>query len=318
MTGMVAISSQAIANNNSNEGEPSISDKDILTIQAKKDALLYLLMEKGELSPLLDELKERERKENVANQFKKDFPFTSKEIKKRREMGIEEEKALNSPIRNKHVKISEEDYIVDGSTPIYLNVSANNPSSLAFFDYQGNPWPIVGDIIGNAAFNSTPFGESKNTAVFQINQRFSETVSLINLQGIDQLVVVKLIGNEEKFDARKNIRLPLIGPLSGEKIVEKGSAAPSSDPVLIQLLNGERIHGGKHYVSEWDDNSVFVRVGNLLYVRTKDVLTFPPNQENQRSANGYNLYKLDFSNTLTMRKDGQYEILRLSAVKEIR
>tara|TARA_Y100001936_G_C16037883_1_gene649683 strand:+ start:188 stop:1177 length:990 start_codon:yes stop_codon:yes gene_type:complete len=291
----------------------SLTDTEIEMIESRKDALLYLLMEKNELEPLLNELREQERKQAAEREINEQFKYTEEQIRRRRELSLDYEKAFNSPISKKTVKISEEDYDPDGSTPIYIKVAANNPSSIAFFDYQGKPWPIVGDVIGdNGAFQSYPFAENKNTAVFQIKEMFSETVALVNLQGIDQLVVVKLVGDESEFDARKNIRIPRRGPLSDDTIVSNKSNVTYSDPILIQILNGEKVAGGIEYYGDWDDESVFVRLNDVLYVRTKDSITYPPSLASQKSANGYNLYKTDFSNTLIIKRDGQDRIITIS------
>lgn len=294
-----------------------VSDEDIALIENKKDALIYLLIEKGELEPLLSELRKQEQIQKAEREIQAQYPYTEEQIRRRRENDLNYEKAFNAPIKSLAIDISEKDYDPDGSLPIKLKVAANNPSSIAFFDYQGKPWPIVGDVIGNPkAFESFPFAETKNTAVFQIKERFSETVALINLQGIDQLVVVKLIGSEDGFDARKNIRIPRRGPLSDDKIVAESSNVSYSDPVLIQILNGEKIQGGVRYEGNWDDESVFVRVDNTLYVRTKNSITYPPSIASQKSANGYNLYKMDFSNTLIIKKDGQDKIITITKQRD--
>jgi len=310
------VTSHSVLSQN-NDAREGLSDGEIALIEAKKDALMYMLIEKGELEPLLAELREQEKKQKAERELQEQFQYTNEQIAERREKNLDYEKAFNSPVKQKEIMITEQDYDPDGNTPILLKVAANNPSSIAFFDYQGKPWPIVGDVIGNPnAFTSKPFAESKNTAVFQISSRFSETVALINLQGIDQLVVVKLIGDEEMFDARKNIRIPRRGPLSDDSIVDSNSNVSYSDPLLIQLLNGEKIKDGIKYSGDWDNDSVFVRVNNSLYVRTKDSITFPPNFESQRSANGYNLYRMDFSNTLIMKKDGQDKIITITKERD--
>ncbi len=321
ITAAILLSSQSAFSQSNEKGannDGGLTDSEIEVIEAKKDALIYLLMEKGELEPLINELRTQERYQSAEREINAQFPYTEEQIKRRRNLNLGFEKAFNAPIKEKKIKISEKDYDPDGITPISLKVAAQNPSSIAFFDYQGNPWPIVGDVIGNPnAFDSYPFSESKNTAVFQIKERFSETVALINLQGIDQLVVVKLIGDEEEFDARKNIRIPRRGPLSDDSIVEYTNNVSYSDPILIQILNGEKINNGVPYKGNWDDESVFIRVGNALYVRTKDSITYPPNIANQKSANGYNLYKMDFSNTLIIKRDGQDRIITITKQRDV-
>jgi hypothetical protein len=309
----ILISSQAAFAQESEQKTSAFTDDDIALIETKKDALLYLLMEKGELEPLIQELRSQQQSQKAEKEMQQAFPYTEEQIKKRRELTLDYERAQNAPVKSKVVNISEKDYDPDGRTPISLRVAANNPSSIAFFDYQGNPWPIVGDVIGNTeAFDSYPFSESKNTAVFQIKKRFSETVALVNLQGINQLVVIKLVGDEGEFDARKNIRIPRRGPLSIDTVTNMGSDVSNSDPLLIRLLNGESLPDGIEYESNWDDESKFVRVGNILYIRTKDSITYPPRIAGQQSANGYNLYKIDFSNTIIIEKDGQHTILTLN------
>lgn len=302
-----------------NDSRNQISDSDIKLIEDKKSALLYILQERGELEPILQELRKQKSDQMIEQEFQSKFPYSQEQITKRRKATLEEEEAKNKPLFNKTIEITEEDYDPNSSKPITIKVASNNPSSLAFFDYQGKPWPIVSDVIGDqSSFNSYSFSETKNTAVFEITKMFSESVALINLEGIDQLIVVKLQGSEDSFDAKKSIRIPMKGPLSDDTIMNTGVKIDSSDPILVKILNGEKITDGIEYSSDWDSESKFIRLGNYLYVRTRDHLSFPPSIESQTSANGYNLYKLYFTNSATMLKDGRYKVISITKQNKVK
>lgn len=292
-----------------------LSKEEMSLINQKKDAILYMLMENDELRPYLDALKAQEAERLKKEELQSKFPFTSDDIKERRVASLENEKAINAPLIEKKIIISEEPYDPDSRETIVINVAANNPSSLSFFDYEGNPWPIAGDVIGNTeAYTSTVFTANKNVAVFSILKRFSESVALVNLEGLQNLVVIKLVGNEEEIDSDKRIRVNRLSPLVSQEISVVNSLEKSQhNPIFDKLLSGDYSETGTelYVLNNPDRNNVYIKYKEHIYLRVKQSVIFPDAQSHHISTNGFNLYKLKDTNTITMNVNGEYKIYTL-------
>lgn len=307
------------ASNNQDQAEGHLSKEEKMLIEEKKDAILYLLFENNELEPYLEALREQKKERLKKEEFESRFPFTTHEIKERREATLLYEKAANEPISEKNILITEEPYDPDSKGTIEINVAANNPSSLSFFDYEGNPWPISGDIIGDPnAFTSTVFTENKNVAVFSILKRFAGSVALIHLEGLQNLVVVKLIGNESTIDSDKRIRVNRLSPLAENDIVSISNENSSQhNPIFDKLLSGEYSDIGTELevVNNPNRNNVYIRYNGNVYLRVKHSVVFPMPISHHVSSNGFNLYKLNDTNTITMNVSGDYKIYTLREKK---
>lgn len=303
---------------NSGEGPSHLTDEEKLLIEQKKDAILFLLEENDQLQPYLDALKNQDIEKAKRDELTEKYPYSKDEIIQRRLLDQDIEQAKNTPISPKEIKITEESFDPNARLPIVLNVAANNPSSLSFFDYQGNPWPIAGDVIGDTtSFTSNVFTDNKNVVVFSILNRFAESVALVNLEGLNNLVVVKLSGNENIIDSDKRIRLPLASPLVEKDIVavnDKPMATDrSSDRIFDALVSGNyKKLGTELFVrNNPDRNNVFVEVDDLVYMRVKHTLVHPIPLTYHRSSNGFNLYKMEAKDTVTLNVNGEYKIYTL-------
>jgi hypothetical protein len=155
-------------------------------------------------------------------------------------------------------------------------------------------------------------------AVFSITNEFAESVALINLLGLDNLVIVNLRGNENIIDSDKRIRIPLLSPLA--KPVIKPDATANvvtdtfSDQIFDALVSGTYKNLGEELFvhNNPDINNIYLRVGDFIYMRIKNELINPAPIVHHVSSNGFNLYKIAKKDTLTLNVNGDYQIFTLS------
>ncbi|MCF2901200.1 DotH/IcmK family type IV secretion protein [Pseudoalteromonas sp. OFAV1] len=318
LTGFLSIGANASSSKLNDNSTSNLSEEEIALINEKKDAILYLLQEDAELAPYLKAYKDRAKEKALSEDLDKLFPLSAEDIKVRRKKSLEIEKANNEPLINSEIKISEVPYDPSEKSPVVLNVAANNPSSISFFDYEGNPWPIAGEVIGDPnSFTSSVFTEDKNVVVFSILKRFSESVALVNLSGLKNLVVIRLRGNESTVDSNKRIRLPKLSPIA-EKAVEPVNISINvgNEPVFDKLISGDYLSDKsikELYVNNNPNrNNVYVRQGEFTYLRVKNELIFPETINHHKSSNGYNLYKIKNKDTITLLANGEYQIFTLN------
>ncbi|MEZ9709225.1 DotH/IcmK family type IV secretion protein [Vibrio breoganii] len=258
-------------------------------IQGKKDAILGHLYEEAELEALrallLENAKDSQHKKEQLTEADVD------RIIMRRLTEIQKEQALNKPLNNVKFEIRTQRIDVDASEPIELRVVRDYVSSIQFFDETGEPWPIEGEIIGNThAFQKHTLGQRMNVAAFEVTRSFSESNALVNLQGLDSALVIRLIGSDDVVDSRLSVRIPKSGP--NAEIVEtlKGRHANASDPQLINTLNGDRLVDSTLYELVGVEGTAMYKDG-FLYIRTPEQLFIPPPIEAARTSTGINAYK---------------------------
>lgn len=288
-----------------NEKEDLSSDE-ISNIDRKKHLIYKYLYENQELSKLRTLLKNEIKDRQKHDSKDKAFPYSPTDVVKFRKMQNSIDKATNSPLNGPvHFKISTINIDVDAPKPIPVRVATGYSSSIMFFDEEGKPWPILGDIIGDKkSFASYPVPGKTHIGVFEIKKNFTESNALINLKGLDVPVVIRLIGSENTVDARVSIRIPKEGPNASTNGTYVSPTIDNANPTMLTVLNGDKLHDSKSYNLNGVQGTVWLK-NNWLYIRTRSRLLSPPYHGQISSPSGYHVYEVSPTTNLLFSVDGK-------------
>ncbi|MNM41274.1 hypothetical protein D3C81_520900 [compost metagenome] len=275
-------------------------------IDKKRHSLVKYLYEQQELDSARKILSEDNRKSAYEETKRDRIPLSPDEILELRRMDNDAKRAENSPIRNSGVKLEIRtlDLDVDAPKPIILNVAPGYASSIVFYDQTGAPWPIDGDIIGDAeSFGSKGISKQKHIAVFEITREFAQSNALINLEGLSVPIVVKLVGHDGVVDSRLSIRIPKMGPGAEiQPFVHDQLENASAD--MLNVLNGDKISGSKRFELVGVPGEVTYK-DDTLFIRTRANLISPPWKRSVVSPTGYKVYELPPVTNLLFSVDGE-------------
>lgn len=217
-----------------------------------------------------------------------------------------------------------------GATPPVIRVSSRAGVNIIFRDSQGEPWPIVDNVIQN--FVPTIFkivAPIKQGAILQIgmqpNKYYGNGNATILLYGLDTPIIFDMIAGQEETDYRVDIEIPGFSPRTKIKQEAQsfGEARPEHDPILIDILAKRfDLHknltpitltfrsGGENVKLQktlgWIDTSK-----QRVYLRTKDTLLSPGYLDTQKSIDGTRAYALDIKPVIIMSHNGEEYAIEL-------
>jgi len=279
-------------------------------VQLKRRALLRKMYDDHEMARLRSMMEREQDDQAYQEALDSRFPLSPEQILNLRRKDLERTRAENRPVvGNVESSIRTVSLDLDSQEPITLNVSTGFISALVFFDQNGKPWPIKGDVIADDnAFASGKIGDAGHIATFEIKQSFAQSNALLELEGLNSPLSIRLVGEEGKVDAKLSVRVPRFGPKSEQGPVRTSSRSEAASPVMMELLNTGRIAGAEQYALDGVQGLVFYQDG-ALFIRSKATLTVPPIQppmsQEVRSPTGYRIYKIPPVTNLMFADEGR-------------
>ena len=223
------------------------------------------------------------------------MPMTPDQIKSMRKMYNESQKAAATFPGAASPKPTSSSVIVNlspGETPPVIRLRAGFITSLVFLDSTGQPWPITAYDVGNPeSFNiqpTTPDGKT-NTMLIQSSSTYETGNLAVMLKDQNTPVMVTLMPGQQAVDYRVDLRVPGFGP-NAEPTSE--GMPQSSDPMLLDFLDGVAPHGAKVLKIEGGGNSQAWLYAHHLYGRTRMTLLSPSWVATMSSPDGTHVYEL--------------------------
>lgn len=288
-----------------------------VSIEAKKRAIAKKLYEDQELQMFREVLRSRLRDEAVDEARLDVSKLTPEEIRMLREYRSRVTEAENAPLTQVKHQIRTENVSLTSNTPMDVYVSANNQTSVVFFDSAGNPWPVAGEPIYNKdAFTAFKTGEKEHIVVFTITKEFAESNAMINLKGLDIPIPIKLVGTENKVDTRLSARVPKFGPLMKDRpTFTTNIPSAEASPELLNLLNGEHVSDSLAYdirsLSGDRLGEAYYRNGKL-FIRTAYELIIPGPTNASSLLSGYRAFEAPAREDLLLNVNGRHVEARLT------
>lgn len=297
-------------------------ENEALQIEAKKRAVAKKLYERQQLREMLEAMREDFRKEGVSNSKSAISDLTAEEIRMLRSYENEIVQAENAPLKPIEQLIRTVNVDLSSNKPIRVYVSANNQSSIVFFDRSGAPWPIVGDPIHNTeAFTTFKTGEKEHIAVFTIEKEFSESNAMINLKDLDIPIPITLVGTQSQVDARLSARIPKYGPLTEQQPTFYTKTTHQASSELLSVNNGDHVKDSLAYDIISRNNGMnigraYYKEGQL-YIRTPYELIIPSPTEGTNMLSGYRSFIAPAREDLLFNVEGKHIEAKLTKALDL-
>lgn len=240
-------------------------------------------------------------------------PVTPEEVKKAKALYDDLQKAKfdrNVVPQTRSITVSLE----NGHEIPYVLVVRGPRSSIAFSDKYGNPWPITDvGIGGDAGGYDAEFPQTtKNKNVIRVNairDYGAGNISLL-LHGLDVPVPIEIRNDTTRYDARLDIRIDAVGPLS-QNIQVTSSVVPSTTSADLNKILDNVPPAGFMEIGSSSDRVRAWSTGDWLYIRTTQPLLAPNYQEISHSLAGVKAYRLQKTPVLLMSANGRTEMVKL-------
>lgn len=288
----------------------------------KREAQEYLVLERllgPEREALLDHVRAEERKDEVRGEPR---PW---EVKAERGRANAREKAENEPLKDIEQMLRRVVHDPDIAGPVKVNVAAGYVSAVSFVDMEDTPWDVRSVVVGDGeAFNASEL--SPGRLAVEILKPFSASNALVELEGLEGVIVLSLVGSDSRVDVRLKVQIPRPGPaLELEETVGLVNRASGPAKLLYSVL--ERPYGipgaaifdlsGKGKAAERiAGTSLAVLAEGRLLLRTRAILVSPVPVQSLGSRAGAKVHEIPEVGRLLFAEGGELVSMSLRAATE--
>ncbi len=236
------------------------------------------------------------------------FPLRPDEIRRVLEMGDEIQQAKETPLfptpnpESVFTTIS----LDPGEKPLVIKTAMGHVTTLSIVDASGQPWPIL-DISWAGNFDiQQPESGSNMLRVTPTSEFATGNVSM-RLAGLNVPVIMAFRADRENVHVRIDVQVPELGPNGiAPLIANNNPSASSGDSKLASILEGVAPTKAKKLdVSGIDGRTSAYQLGKQMYVRSPYTLLSPAWSSSVRSADGMNVYSLEYTPVLLLSDKGK-------------
>lgn len=243
------------------------------------------------------------------------MPLRPDEIRRIKELADENKLAIETPIlpspkpESTFTQIS----LDPGQAPVELKTAMGNVTTLSILDATGQPWPIQ-DISWAGNFEVLQPEQGSNILRITPMSEFAFGNVSMRLIGLTPPVIFTLKTDRRSVQVRADVQIPQNGPNATPAPIQ---AAPSittaaGDIGMTQILEGvPPAEANKMTISGVDGRTTAYDVGGMTYLRTPYTLLSPAWNASVRSADGTNVYAMNFAPVLLLSDKGQLRKVRL-------
>ena len=243
------------------------------------------------------------------------MPLRPDEIRRIKELADENKLAVETPIlpapkpESTFTQIS----LDPGQAPVELKTAMGNVTTLSILDATGQPWPIQ-DISWAGNFEVLQPEQGSNILRITPMSEFAFGNVSMRLIGLTPPVIFTLKTDRRSVQVRADVQIPQNGPNATPAPIQ---AAPSittaaGDIGMTQILEGvPPAEANKMTISGVDGRTTAYEVGGLTFLRTPYTLLSPAWNASVRSADGTNVYAMNFAPVLLLSDKGQLRKARL-------
>jgi intracellular multiplication protein IcmK len=259
-----------------------------------------------------EELTDEELGEQIRQQAFKQvtgsmLPLKPKEIRKVLEMYDETKQAVETPIypnpepRSSFQTIS----LQPGTKPFVIKTAIGNVTTLSIVDITGQPWPIQ-DLSWAGDFEIQQPESGANMLRIIPTSEFAFGNVSMRLVGLNPPVIFTMAADRKTVDVRLDIQVPELGPKSVAPPIEMPLSTTAGDGKLAAILDGVPPGpSSKLKIDGIDGRTSAYELEGAMYVRTPYTLLSPAWTSAVRSADGTNVYALQFTPVLLLSDKGK-------------
>ncbi len=236
------------------------------------------------------------------------FPLKPDEIRRVLEMGDEIQQAKETPLfpspnpESVFTTIS----LDPGEKPLVIKTAMGHVTTMSIVDASGQPWPIL-DISWAGNFDIQQPESGSNMLCITPTSEFATGNVSMRLAGLNPPVILAFRSDRENVHVRIDVQIPELGPNGIAPLISNNNpSASSGDSRLASVLEGVAPKQAKKLeVSGIDGRTTAYQLGKLMYVRSPYSLLSPAWSSSVRSADGMNVYSLEYTPVLLLSDKGK-------------
>jgi intracellular multiplication protein IcmK len=262
-------------------------------------------MDEGEMSD--EELEQQLRKEAFKVATDSIMPLKPKEIRRMLELYDETKQAADTPVyptpepRSSFQTIS----LQPGTKPLVIKTAVGNVTTLSIVDITGQPWPIQ-DLSWAGEFEILQPESGGNMLRITPLAEFSAGNISMRLVGLNPPVIFSIATERKTVDVRLDVQIPELGPKSIAPPIEMPISTTAGDVKMTAVLEGVPPGASSRLkIDGIDGRTTAYELEGMMYVRTPYTLLSPAWSSAVRSADGTNVYALQFTPVLLLSDKGK-------------
>jgi intracellular multiplication protein IcmK len=245
------------------------------------------------------------------------MPLRPNEIRDVLELNDQQQQAIKTPIYpNPKPESTFQTISLDpGQPPVEIKTAVGHVTTISMLDVTGQPWPIQ-DLSWAGNFEVLqPENGGNLLRITPLDQYAYGNVSM-RMVGINAPVIMTLRTERKSVQLRADIQIPEVGPNGTPPPIQTQAittTAGSAD--LTRVLEGVVPSGAeKLKIDGVDGRTTAYVLGGITYVRTPYTLLSPAWNASARSADGTNVYAMNFSPVLLLSDKGQMLRAQISQI----
>lgn len=193
-----------------------------------------------------------------------------------------------------------------GEKPLVIKTAVGHVTTLSIVDASGQPWPIL-DISWAGNFDIQQPESGGNMLRITPTSEFATGNVSMRLVGLNPPVIMAFRADRENVHVRIDVQVPELGPNGVAPLIKSNNpTAASGDSRLASILEGVAPAKAKKLdVSGIDGRTSAYTLGDVMYVRTPYTLLSPAWNGAVRSADGTNVYSLEYTPVLLLSDKGK-------------
>ncbi len=233
-----------------------------------------------------------DRAAGFADALEEAFPMTPEMIQTYRETHAANEAAILTRVEPEPLMDAMPVWLEPGASIPVVKLTPGIASVVGFYDRSGQPWPVRQYILGDGeSYEVIQLGEDSNALAIAPRARVGWSNLVVALTGEATPVVIRVRISAEVTHYRASIQIMKAGPGSpspGEDIPR----IRAGDASLLAALIGYDLPDGAQKMQITGVEADVWRIGDDLFLRTRNPLLSPAWSAHLAAADGIRAYRL--------------------------